>query len=92
MIDVIWPDFVAPHAIDLKRYFKVEKITQYFQWAGSFLCGTLKGIGASYDRRGAFTLEAQYVPDLSNHANFPSTELKAGAKYSQTTIYKFLPL
>jgi len=25
-------------------------------------------------------------------ATFPSTELKPGEKYSQTTIYKFLPM
>lgn len=70
MIDVIWPDFAAPHAVDLKRYFKVEKITQYFQRSGNFLCGTLKGICASYDHRGAFSLEAQHVPDSPNHAIF----------------------
>ena len=61
-------------------------------YTGNFLDGTLKGIGGTYEHWGAFTLEAQHFPDSPNHANFPSTELKAGAKYSQTTIYKFSPL
>ncbi|MGA8657595.1 MAG: aldose epimerase family protein [Chthoniobacterales bacterium] len=62
-------------------------------YTGNFLDGSLKGIGGStYEHWGAFTLEAQHYPDSPNHANFPSTELKPGEKYSQTTVYKFLPL
>jgi aldose 1-epimerase len=41
--------------------------------------------------RGAFTLEAQHFPNSPNEPSFPSTELKPGEKYTQTTIYKFLP-
>jgi aldose 1-epimerase len=47
--------------------------------------------GQVYPHWGAFTLEAQHFPDSPNHPSFPSTELKPGEKYSQTTIYKFLP-
>jgi aldose 1-epimerase len=47
--------------------------------------------GKVYPHWGAFTLEAQHFPDSPNQPNFPSTELKPGEKYSQTTIYKFLP-
>ena len=47
--------------------------------------------GKVYQHWGAFTLEAQHFPDSPNQQNFPSTELKPGEKYSQTTIYKFLP-
>jgi aldose 1-epimerase len=62
-------------------------------YTGNFLDGSLKGIGGlTYEHWGAFTLEAQHYPDSPNHANFPSTELKPGEKYSQTTVYKFLPL
>jgi aldose 1-epimerase len=47
--------------------------------------------GKVYPHWGAFTLEAQHFPDSPNQPNFPSTKLKPGEKYSQTTIYKFLP-
>ena len=47
--------------------------------------------GKVYQHWGAFTLEAQHFPDSPNQPNFPSTELRPGEKYSQTTIYKFLP-
>jgi aldose 1-epimerase len=60
---------------------------------GNFLDGTLKGKdGLSYQHWGAFTLEAQHYPDSPNHPTFPSTELKPGGKYTQTTVYKFLPM
>ena len=36
-----------------------------------------------------FCLEAQHYPDSVNHANFPSTILRPGETYTQTTIYKF---
>ena len=61
-------------------------------YIGNFLDGTLKGSGGTYEHWGAFTLEAQHFPDSPNHTSFPTTELKPGEKYSQTTIYKFLPL
>ena len=47
--------------------------------------------GKVYPHWGAFTLEAQHFPNSPNEPSFPSTELKPGQKYSQTTIYKFLP-
>ena len=61
-------------------------------YSGNFLNGTLKGKGGlSYQHWGAFALEARHYPDSLNHANFPSTELKPGRMYTQTTIYRFLP-
>ena len=47
--------------------------------------------GKIYPHWGGFTLETQHFPDSPNQSSFPSTELKPGEKYSQTTIYKFLP-
>lgn len=61
-------------------------------YTSNFLDGSLKGIGGIFDHWGAFTLEAQHYPDSPNHPTFPTTELKAGQQYTQTTVYKFLPL
>jgi aldose 1-epimerase len=61
-------------------------------YTSNFLDGSIKGKeGLIYGHWGAFTLEAQHFPDSPNHSEFPSTELKPGEKYTQTTIYKFLP-
>ncbi|MES1937758.1 aldose 1-epimerase [Salinisphaera hydrothermalis C27AD] len=61
-------------------------------YTSNFLDGSFKGTnGKTLGHWGGFTLEAQHYPDSPNQPNFPSTELKAGQKYTQTTVYKFLP-
>lgn len=56
------------------------------------LDGSMTGkSGATYDRYGAFTLEAQHFPDAPNQRDFPGTTLAAGEKYTQTTVYRFSP-
>ncbi len=61
-------------------------------YTSNFLDGSFKGTnGNTLGHWGGFTLEAQHYPDSPNQSNFPSTELKAGQKYTQTTVYKFLP-
>lgn len=62
-------------------------------YTSNFLDGSLTGKnGQSYQHWGAFTLEAQHFPDSPNQPSFPSTKLEPGQLYTQTTIYKFLPL
>jgi len=59
-------------------------------YTGNFLDGKLKGKGGkTYATRGAFCLEAQHFPDSPNHPEFPTTELKPGETYHQTTVYQF---
>ena len=59
-------------------------------YSGNFLDGVIDGkSGQRYPFRSGFCLEAQHFPDSPNKPQFPSTELKKGKKYSQTTIYKF---
>ena len=59
-------------------------------YTGNFLDGTLTGkSGRRYNRRGGFALEAQHFPDSPNHPKFPTTELKPGEVYHQTTIDQF---
>ena len=58
-------------------------------YTGNFLDGTLKGIGGTYVKNAALCLETQHFPDSPNQPNFPSTILKPGETYKQSTIYQF---
>jgi aldose 1-epimerase len=58
-------------------------------YTGNFLDGVQGKAGKVYNRRGGFCLEAQHFPDSPNQPSFPSTVLKPGQRYTQTTIYKF---
>ena len=59
-------------------------------YTGNFLDGTVHGKGGKvYPHRGALCLETQHFPDSPNKPAFPSTELKAGATYRSTTVYRF---
>ena len=59
-------------------------------YSGNFLDGSIKGkSGQDYPFRSGFCLEAQHYPDSPNEPKFPSTVLKPGQKYSQSTVYQF---
>ena len=59
-------------------------------YAGNFLDGTITGkAGHVYQHRGALCLETQHFPDSPNHANFPSTILRPGARYQSKTVFAF---
>jgi len=59
-------------------------------YSGNFLDGSMKGHGGNvYSRRTGFCLEAQHFPDSPNKPGFPSTVLRPGETYKQTTIYRF---
>lgn len=58
-------------------------------YTGNFLDGSIKGKGATYSKRTGFCLETQHFPDSVNQPSFPSTILRPGETYRQTTIYKF---
>jgi aldose 1-epimerase len=58
-------------------------------YTGNFLDNVRGKGGKIYERRGAFCLEAQHFPDSPNQPAFPSTTLRPGQKYTQTTVYKF---
>ena len=59
-------------------------------YSGNFLDGTLKGKGGvTYVKHGGLSLEAQHFPDSPNQKEFPSTILKPGETYAQTTVYRF---
>ncbi|RYZ20924.1 MAG: galactose mutarotase [Chitinophagaceae bacterium] len=74
------------------RYLEVFTTEPGLQfYSGNFLDGTLtntKG-GAKYPKHAALCLETQHFPDSPNQPSFPTTILKPGETYRQTTVYKF---
>ncbi|SBW10898.1 Aldose 1-epimerase [uncultured Eubacteriales bacterium] len=48
--------------------------------------------GKAYTRRSALCLETQNWPDAVNHRDFPTSILRPGQTYHQTTIYRFTEL
>jgi aldose 1-epimerase len=59
-------------------------------YSGNFLDGKQKGHGGVvYGKHHGFCLETQHFPDSVHHANFPSTILRPGQTYTQTTVYRF---
>ena len=65
-----------------------ERGVQFY--TGNFLDGTVKGKGGNvYKKNAGFCLEAQVYPDSPNQKAFPSSILKPGETYAQTTEYRF---
>ena len=59
-------------------------------YSGNFLDGSLVGKGGvRYQKYAALCLETQHFPDSPNQPNYPSTVLRAGDRYNESTIYKF---
>ncbi len=59
-------------------------------YTSNYLDGSLTGKkGVVYGQHAALCLETQHFPDSVNHPNFPSTILRPGQSYRQTTVHKF---
>lgn len=74
------------------RYMEVRTTQPGIQfYTGNFLDGKLTGTrsSATYGQHAALCLETQHFPDSPNQPSFPTTILKPGETYHQTTIYKF---
>jgi aldose 1-epimerase len=58
-------------------------------YSGAFLTDALTGPGGRpYGPGAGFALEAQHFPDSPNRPDFPSTVLRPGETYHQTTVYE----
>ncbi|HON08778.1 MAG TPA: aldose epimerase family protein [Verrucomicrobiota bacterium] len=52
--------------------------------------GKIIGVGGvAFPKHGAICFETQHFPDSPNKPNFPSTVLRPGEKFENTTIFKF---
>ena len=67
--------------------FTTEPGLQFY--TGNFLNDITGKEGKLYEFRDGLCLEAQHFPDSHNKPQFPTTVLRPGEEYHQTTIYKF---
>ncbi|GHS96219.1 aldose 1-epimerase [Synergistales bacterium] len=77
-------------AQDGRRSMKIFTTQPAIQlYTGNFLDGKLKGKGKVLTYRRGFCLETQHYPDTPHHPEFPSTLLKPGEEFSETTVLQF---
>ena len=76
---------VEPKSGRVMEILTTEPGIQFY--TGNFLEGTPKTGNAP--KHGAFCLETQHFPDSPNRPEFPTTLLKPGETYTQTTVHKF---
>jgi aldose 1-epimerase len=87
-IDKLAASVYEPESGRVLEVYTTEPGLQFY--SGNFLNGKDGGKGnKNYQFRTGFALEAQLFPDSPNQPTFPSSVLKKGDKYTQTTIYKF---
>lgn len=59
-------------------------------YTGNMMPDTLVGRGGQlYTKRTGFCLETQHFPDSPNQPHFPSTVLRPGEQYHETTVFTF---
>ncbi len=59
-------------------------------YCGNFMDGSHVGkSGKPYNYREGFCIEPQHFPDSPNHPQFPSTVLRPGETYRQTSVFRF---
>jgi aldose 1-epimerase len=59
-------------------------------YTGNMMPDTLPGKGGQvYTKRSGFCLETQHFPDSPNQPHFPSTVLRPGEQYHETTVFGF---
>lgn len=62
-------------------------------YTGNMLDGSLRdATGRPYGKQAGFCLETQHFPNSPNQPDFPSTVLRPGQTYQQTTIYRLAVL
>jgi aldose 1-epimerase len=87
------PPSLAAHILEPKTGRIMEVLTT--QPGVQFYTGnhlpekTIGKGGAVYGFRAGICFETQHFPDSPNHPSFPTSELKPGQQYNQTTIFRF---
>ena len=78
---------VEPASGRVMEIFTTQPAIQFY--TGNFLDGTIRAGGKVYHKHDAFCLETEHYPDSPNHPDYPSTVLKPGETYKQSTVHKF---
>ena len=78
---------VDPGSGRVMEIFTTQPGVQFY--SSNFLDDTIGANGKKYGKHFGFCLETQHYPDSPNRAEFPSTVLKPGEKYEQSTVHKF---
>jgi aldose 1-epimerase len=84
---VIAAKVVDPASGRVMEIFTTQPAVQFY--TGNFLDGSVQGGGTAYKKHYALCLETQHYPDSPNQKDFPTTVLKPGETYKQTTVHKF---
>ena len=89
--DASRPQFAARlHDPSSGRTLVVETTQPGVQvYTGNFLNGAAAGTGGIYRQTDGVTFETQHYPDSPNHPDYPTTELKPGQTFDETTIFRF---
>ena len=74
----------------LMEVFTTQPGLQFY--SGNFMDGKPAGQGSVYNHRTGLCLETQHFPDSPNQPAFPSTTLRPGETYAQTTVLRFRTL
>lgn len=69
------------------QFYTTEPGVQFY--TGNFIGKMMGQYGRPYDKNYGFCLEAQHYPDSPNHPAYPTTTLRPGQIYRQTTAYRF---
>jgi len=78
-------DSVSGRALEVRT---TEPAIQFYS-GNSIVPGTRGKRGEMYHPRSGFCLETQHFPDSPNQPTFPSTMLKAGARFASATAFAF---
>jgi aldose 1-epimerase len=78
---------VEPKSGRTMEIYTTQPAVQFY--TGNLLNGALKSGGRSYEKHSGFCLETQHYPDSPNRPEFPTTLLKRGETYRETTVLKF---
>lgn len=78
---------IEPNSGRVMEISTTQPAVQFY--TGNFLDGTISGGGVKYEKHHGFCLETQHYPDSPNQPDYPSTVLRPGEKYHETTMHKF---